>query len=134
MVINQIIVDNIQKKNTEFVYANWTPRSNAYFPEATDGVVVVGIQYMIKKYLIKTWNEKFFNLPKHEILESFADLTNNYLGSNEIGVSHIEELWDLGYLPIKIKALPEGSFYPIKVPMLTIVNTDERFFWLANYL
>lgn len=35
------------------VYSNWTPRSNKYFPEATEGSVVFGIQYLIKEYLIK---------------------------------------------------------------------------------
>lgn len=35
-------------KGTEYVYSNWTPRSNEYFPQATDGAVVFGIQYFIK--------------------------------------------------------------------------------------
>ena len=48
--------------------------------------------------------------------------------------SHIAELHDLGYLPIKIKALDEGTLVPFRVPMLTIENTDDRFFWLTNYL
>ena len=40
-------------EGTEQVYSNWTPRSNKYFPEATEGSVVFGIQYLIKEYLIK---------------------------------------------------------------------------------
>lgn len=51
-------------KGTEAVYANWTPRSNAYFKEATDGSVVFGIQYFIKKYLIEDFKRNFFNIPK----------------------------------------------------------------------
>lgn len=35
---------------TEIVYSNWTPRSNAYFTEASDGVVVFGVQYVIKRF------------------------------------------------------------------------------------
>ena len=42
-------------------------------------------------------------------------------------------LHDLGYLPMKIKALPEGSFVPIRVPMFTMYNTKPEFFWLTNY-
>lgn len=38
-------------EGTEQVYSNWTPRSNKYFPEATEGSVVFGIQYLIKEYL-----------------------------------------------------------------------------------
>lgn len=30
-------------KGTEYVYSNWTPRSNEYLPEAKDGAVVFGI-------------------------------------------------------------------------------------------
>lgn len=47
--------------------------------------------------------------------------------------SHIEELHDLGYLPIRIKALPEGTLCPIRVPALTFINTHPDFFWLTNY-
>lgn len=43
-------------------------------------------------------------------------------------------MWDLGYLPIEIKALPEGSLCPIRVPALTLINTMPEFFWLTNYL
>ena len=41
---------------------------------------------------------------------------------------------DLGHLPIKIKALPEGSLVPCKVPVLTVVNTHPDFFWVTNFL
>lgn len=47
-------------EGTEQVYSNWTPRSNKYFPEATEGSVVFGIQYLIKKYLIDEFNQNFF--------------------------------------------------------------------------
>ena len=40
----------------------------------------------------------------------------------------------LGYLPIEIRALPEGSLVPVKVPVLTIHNTLPEFYWLTNYL
>ncbi|MBD0164501.1 nicotinate phosphoribosyltransferase, partial [Acinetobacter baumannii] len=43
-------------------------------------------------------------------------------------------LHDLGYLPLRIKALPEGSRVNMRVPVLTVINTDPRFFWLTNYI
>lgn len=46
------------------VYSNWTPRSNRYFPEATEGSVVFGIQYFVKKYLIEEFDE-WFALPEN---------------------------------------------------------------------
>ena len=121
-------------KGTEFVYSNWTPRSNEYFKEATDGCVVFGIQYFIKKYLIEYFNRNFFALDEDVAVESFRRRIDTFLGENNVGTEHIRELHKLGYLPVKVKALPEGSICPIRVPMLTIINTDPRFFWVTNYL
>lgn len=121
-------------KGTEMVYSNWTPRSCKYFPEASEGSVVFGIQYLIKEYLIKQFNENFFNLPKAQAIMEFHDRVDNFVGISNVGIGHIEALYDLGYLPIEIKALPEGSVCPIRVPMMTIKNTLPEFFWLTNYL
>lgn len=121
-------------EGTEVVYSNWTPRSCNYFPEAKDGVVVFGIQYFIKEYLMKQFNEMFFSKPKKEAVQAFKRRIDTFLGpDNLVGTSHIEELHDLGYLPIEIKALPEGTLCPIKVPSLTFRNTLPHFYWLTNY-
>lgn len=120
-------------EGTEYVYSNWTPRSCQYFPEAEEGVVVFGIQYFIEEYLLDRMNREFFNKPKNEAVAYFARRVNTFLGPNQVGTAHIEALHDLGYLPIEIKALPEGTLCPIKVPALTFVNTKPEFFWLTNY-
>ena len=120
-------------EGTEYVYSNWTPRSCQYFPEAEEGVVVFGIQYFIKEYLLDRMNKEFFNRSKEEAITSFARRINTFLGPNQVGTKHIEDLYDLGYLPIEIKALPEGTLCPIRVPALTFVNTKPEFFWLTNY-
>lgn len=121
-------------EGTQFVYSNWTPRSCSYFPEAEEGVVVFGIQYFIKEYLIRRMDEEFFNVPKHQAVHNFKRRVDTFLGDNQVGTEHIEALHDLGYLPICIKALPEGSLCPIRVPALTLINTMPEFFWLTNYL
>lgn len=121
-------------KGTEYVYSNWTPRSCQYFPEASEGVVVFGIQYFIKEYLVKQFNENFFGQPKETAISKFSRRINTFLGpDNKVGIGHVEELWELGYLPIEIKALPEGTLCPIRVPALTFKNTHPDFFWLTNY-
>lgn len=120
-------------EGTEYVYSNWTPRSCQYFPEAEEGVVVFGIQYFIKEYLLDRMNKEFFNRSKEEAVTYFARRINTFLGPNQVGTKHIEDLYDLGYLPIEIKALPEGTLCPIRVPALTFVNTKPEFFWLTNY-
>lgn len=119
---------------TEYVYSNWTPRSNNHFPEAIDGSVVFGVQYLIKEYLIKRFNEEFFQLPEDVAVALYQNRINAFLGPNEVGTEHIKALHKLGYLPILIKSLPEGSVCPIRVPMLTVINTHPDFFWVTNYL
>lgn len=116
---------------TTLVYSNWTPRKSRI--EGIDHVVFFGLQYFIKEYLIKRFNENFFDLPKEDVVSEYKKYVDNYLGV-DYDVSHIGELHDLGYLPIEIKALPEGTEVPIRVPMFTLVNTKPEFFWLTNYL
>ena len=102
-------------------------------PEASEGAVVFGIQYFIKEYLMKQFQEDFFNKPKDVAVAEFKRRVDTFLGPNNVGTRHIEELHDLGYLPIRIKALPEGTLCPIRVPALTFINTHPDFFWLTNY-
>jgi nicotinamide phosphoribosyltransferase len=122
---------------TEYVYSNFTPRSSRHAPLPDDfegKVVFFGLQGFIRDFLIDTWNENFFKRPKSEVVSEYQRRMDSSLGAGAVPIDHIEALHDLGYLPLRIKALPEGSRVPIKVPMLTAVNTDPRFFWLTNYL
>lgn len=124
-------------KGTQYVYCNFVPRSCNWYPEAKEGVVVFGIQYFIREYLIKQFNQHFFGLPKEQAISRFDRRVSTFLGQEAfdvIGSKHIEDLYDLGYLPISIKALPEGTLCPFGVPVLTITNTLPEFFWLPNYL
>ena len=118
-------------QGTTLVYSNWTPRKSRI--AGVDNVVFFGLQYFIKEYLIKQFNEHFFNLPKKDVVSEYKRYVDHYLGI-DYDISHIEELHDLGYLPIEIKALPEGTEVPIRVPMFTLINTKPEFFWLTNYL
>lgn len=119
-------------KGIEMVYSNMTPRSDKFFKEAKDGVVVFGVQYLVKEYLIRQFNENFFSRPKQEVLDEYVQRLKYFTGNEDC--DHIAALHDLGYLPIEIKALPEGSICPIRVPMCIIKNTHPDFAWLTNYL
>lgn len=123
---------------TEIIYSNLTPRTSKYFnvpPEFFGGkAVFFGLQYFIKHILIELFNEEFFNKPKEEVLSVFKRRCDTHLGKDNISMRRFEKLYDLGYLPIVIKALPEGSKVPMKVPFLTIQNTHPEFSWLTNYL
>lgn len=116
------------------VYSNFTSRNGklSNVPNNAE-VVFVGLQYFIKDYLIREWNETFFNLPKETAIANLKRYTDSLLGQDYDAI-HFEALHDLGYLPIKIKALPEGSLVPYSVAPVTFVNTVEGFQWLSNYL
>ncbi|MFC5046582.1 nicotinate phosphoribosyltransferase [Aquimarina hainanensis] len=118
-------------EKTTLVYSNWTPRKSRI--EGVDTVVFFGLQYFIKEYLLKQFDTYFFNQDKGKVVGEYKKYIDHYLGI-DADVSHIASLHDLGYLPIEIKAVPEGTEVPIRVPMFTLVNTDPSFFWLTNYL
>ncbi|AUX18270.1 nicotinate phosphoribosyltransferase [Flavobacterium columnare] len=117
--------------NTALVYSNWTPRKSRI--EGVNEVVFFGLQYFIKKYIIEDFQTNFFNQPKETVVSRYARRINNYLGENQVGTKHIEDLHDLGYIPMVFKALPEGVSVPVRVPMFTMYNTKSEFFWLTNY-
>jgi nicotinamide phosphoribosyltransferase len=119
-------------KGTTLVYSNLTPRKSRN-PEV-DSIVFFGLQYFIKEYLIRQFETLFFNKPRGEVLKAYARRLDNYLGKDSITYDHIADLHDLGYLPLEIKALPEGSLVPMRVPIFTIKNTVPEFFWLTNML
>lgn len=128
---------NMYAKGMSKLYTSFIPRSNKHFAEASNGVVVFGIQYFIKKILIDAFNEDFFNLPEEEVVSTYRDLLVSFVGqdvADMIGTDHIRALHKLSYLPIRIKALKEGSMCPIGVPVLTIESTHKDFAWFAEYL
>lgn len=119
-------------EGTTLVYSNLTPRKSR--SSEVDEIVFFGLQYFIKEYLIHQFDEHFFQRPKAEVLKEYARRMDNYLGKDSITYKHIGDLHDLGYLPLEIKAIPEGELVPMKVPIFTIKNTLPEFFWLTNML
>ncbi len=119
-------------EGTEMVYSNFTPRKSRL--ENNDRLVFFGLQYLIKEYLVKQWNEGFFSRPKAEVVAEYMRRMDNALGKDSIPVEHVAELHDLGYLPLIVKGLPEGTIVAPKIPVVTMYNTHPEFFWLTNYL
>jgi nicotinamide phosphoribosyltransferase len=119
-------------KGTTLVYSNFTPRSNKYGPKGCDQVVSFG-QQMIMRQLHEVFQKDFFSQPKDQVCREMKQELSMYLRM-DYDVSHFEALYDLGYLPIEVRSLTEGTLVPIKVPVLTIYNTHPDFYWLTNYL
>lgn len=119
-------------EGTTLVYSNFTPRSNKYAPKGCDKIVSFG-QQMVIKQIHELFQNEFFSKPKDEVCGEMKRELSLYLGT-DYDVSHFEKLHDLGFLPIHVKSIEEGSLVPMKVPVLTIYNTIPEFYWITNYL
>src|SRR5689334_8950790 len=91
-------------KGTELIFSNFTPRKSKL--KGINHAVLFGLKYFISKYLIKEFNENFFN--SYNDYDEFINVT---LGGNK-KYPHIENLRKLGHLPLSIYSLPELSFIP----------------------
>lgn len=123
---------NQYPKGITKVVSYFTPRMNRL--KRTNHIVMFGLQAFIKEFLIHDFDEYFFSRSKDEVMAEYRHLLNNTLGEGLYGLQRIGELHDLGYLPIEIKALPEGARVPVGVPMFEISNTHPKFAWLTNAL
>ena len=113
------------------IYATWTPRKSRI--EGVNEVVTFGLQGFIKKYLIDYFNENFFNRDIEEIKREYVRILSNTIGG-DVETQHIEDLHKLGYLPIQIDSVAEGTLVPVRCPMFTIQNTLPEFYWVTNFL
>ena len=124
-------------EGTTKVYSNFTPRSLAHlhvpYEYGTTQVVWFGLQAFLND-LQSVWQETFFDRSKDEVVAEFMELVGPFCGPRGFNQSRIEWLHDLGYLPIEIKSLPEGTLVPAGVPVLTITNTLPEAYWLPNFL
>jgi len=117
--------------NTTKLYGTWIPRSVKYAPKGIDKIVSFG-QQLTWKWIHDQFEENFF---KKDIscVDEFAKDMSAYLGA-EYDADHFKELHRLGYLPIRVKSLPEGIETPPNIPHMTFVNTVDGFAWLTLYL
>lgn len=97
-------------------------------------VVHFGLQGFCKTYLIDYFNKYFFELPFDEVIAEYKRIMDATLGGDAYKIEKIEKLHKLGYLPIEIVSLPEGTKVPMKVPMFGITNTHPDFAWLPQSL
>jgi nicotinamide phosphoribosyltransferase len=116
---------------TQKLYGTWIPRSTKHAPKGVTKIVSFG-QQLVAKWLHDEFTENFFALPKDEAIKFGKDMSM-YLGM-DYDASHFSELHDLGYLPIRIKSLPEGIETSPNVPHMTFINTVDGFAWLTLYL
>lgn len=112
-------------KGTEKIYSYLESRVGAEFNKT----IFYGLQYIIKKYLEG-------QIVTQEKIDEADELITGHIGEdifNRKGWEYILDEHD-GYLPIEIKAVAEGSPVDVGNVLMTVVNTDEKSYWLPNYL
>lgn len=134
-----LLIDFYKAVHAEMLPKNITKSVSYFTPRMSrvkrwDKVVMFGLQGFTKTYLIDYFNEEFFDKPFEEIIYEYKRIMDTSLGKDTYKIDKIENLHKLGYLPIEIVALPEGTMVPMHVPMFGITNTHKDFAWLPQAL
>ncbi len=115
---------NQYPKDTQKVYSYFEARKGAEYPYT----VFFGLQYLIKKYLVG-------RVVTQGDLDQAAQLALCHFGRTGVfnyeGWEHIVRHHD-GHLPLRIKAVAEGTKVPVNNVMMTVENTCDKCFWLTN--
>jgi nicotinamide phosphoribosyltransferase len=123
-----LILDTDSYKLSHFKqYPNGTEQVFSYI-ESRGGCFDSTLFFGLQKALIEL-NENF---PNWDDFAEAQTLTNAHgVPFNEQGW---RELIELGYFPLEIRAVPEGKVIHTQNVLVTVVNTDPRFYWLTSYL
>jgi nicotinamide phosphoribosyltransferase len=112
----------------------WVPRKSMFQNEENQKMVFFGLQAFIQEYLVEYFNKNFFEVPLEDVLITYRKYLNIQLGEGNYDIEKIVNLHTLGYLPLRIDALPEGSKVNMGIPCIRVVNTDQRFAWLVQWI
>jgi len=112
-------------RGTENVYSYLESRGGRFGQS-----VFFGLQYLLKKHLEGV-------VVNHCKINEAERLAKAHLGGektfNRAGWEYIIDTHG-GRLPLRIKAVKEGSVIPVKNVLMTVEVTDPKVYWLTNYL
>ena len=113
-----------------------TPRGSRL--KGVDKVVFFGLSAYVHSYIVENFRENFFTrnfeyceFEIREVLELGLGYTDEMIDKT---IEHFKALHDLGYLPVEINAVPEGTLVPMGVPCVEIKSTNPEFFWVGQAL
>lgn len=91
-----------------------------------DRMVFFGLQMLAKEYLCRP-----VTVPMIDEAKCFFSAHGEPF--NEADWRYIVDQYD-GYLPVRIRAVPEGSVVPTHNVLMTVECDDPRVFWIASYI
>lgn len=129
-MINPILTTDSYKQSHFLQYPPEARVISAYaearLNDFSDDVLFLGLQPFLIDYLGKPVSVA--DVDEAEEICAAHGVPFNRVGWDAIVADHG------GYLPIEIKALPEGMIAPASVPLLQVENTDERMPWLPTFI
>ena len=138
MLTNPLLMIDFYKATHSEQYPKGLTRMVSYYTPRmsrlsdVDKVTLFGLQAFIKEYLIEGFNTYFFNRPVEEVVAEYTRVLNYTMGEGSYDATKVTKLHGLGYLPLQVRALPEGTRSNIGVPQIEITNTHPDFVWLVN--
>ena len=90
-----------------------------------DETLFFGLQYILKEYFEEP-------ITYEEFYEASAIVPKHGVPFNQEGWQRLIEK-HRGRLPLRIRAVPEGSIVPTYNALMTVENTDPEFYWLTSY-
>lgn len=132
-----LLIDFYKATHHEQYPAGLTKMVSYYTPRMSrladvDKVTMFGLQAFIKEYLVDGFDTNFFNRSEEVVVAEYERVLNATLGVGSYESQKIRDLHKLGYLPLTISAVPEGTRTAIGVPQIEITNTHPDFVWLVN--
>ena len=93
-----------------------------------DATVFFGLQIFLKRYLSKPITQ--------EMIDEAEEFINTHMGTelfNREGWEYILNEYG-GYIPVTIRAVPEGTIVPTLNALVTVEVTDPKVFWVGSYI
>jgi nicotinamide phosphoribosyltransferase len=87
--------------------------------------VFFGLQYLLKNYFLEPFTQAMVEEAR-EVITAHG-LPFNYAGWTNLIKKHN------GKLPLRIRAVPEGSIVPLHNVLMTVETTSDEFFWLGSW-
>lgn len=128
--INRIIDTDSYKASHWLQYPPNTTRAFFYLESrgcdrSWDDTVFFGLQYILKKYFTEQFTQEMVEEAR-EVITAHG-LPFNYDGWTNLVRKHG------GTLPMRIRAVPEGSVVPLHNALMTVETTDDEFAWIASW-
>ncbi len=131
-MLNSIILNSDSYKFSHYLQYPEKLESIYSYIESRGGLyketLFFGLQAFIKEYLSKPFTHQDLEKAQVFIEEHIPSMKFNYDGWKYI----LDEY--NGYLPIHIKAVPEGSVIPTHNVLVTVESTDPRCAWIVGHI